>query len=428
MAIGMNRRGRDFWLGSSSFMFYRQTKYSLVVLTLVLMSTAIYISPPGYPQPGHVLVLLLIVPLMFNIGSMSLGLPEKLLLSFWSYSTGLNFIYWYLHRDLSFMVSTAHWTYGVLLFFALRQVFLSEPRLGLAMPWALLFMLPVLIGFGLFGGDDFYRDGRFFGTFSDPNQMSYWLLCLFVGCLWTPQRPSWLTPPVTFAVFLLICFLFVLSASRSAMLAAMVLLAAMVWWWTVLRHTKKFPHAVQPLTMLAPQHRRSDRLPYMKVVATFCAALLILLLIVFALYSLSHSVNEVIDELIERTQKHGLWWQLEIRGYFRLLEFPQYLLFGAGQGFDSRFAGSIDGDVIYEVHSSIVSPLFYYGIVGFGLLYTSFYLIARDRLVGWQWLLIAAPFAYGLFTYGLRTPVFWIMLASLYTIPVKSDAATRSSG
>jgi hypothetical protein len=97
-------------------------------------------------------------------------------------------------------------------------------------------------------------------------------------------------------------------------------------------------------------------------------------------------------------------------------KFPRYLIFGAGQGFDGRFMEPFDGNVIYEVHSSLIAPLFYYGIIGFGLLYTSFYLIARDRLVGWQWLVFAAPFVYGLFTYGLRTPIFWIMLASLYTI------------
>ena len=98
------------------------------------------------------------------------------------------------------------------------------------------------------------------------------------------------------------------------------------------------------------------------------------------------------------------------------LKLDTALLFGAVQGYDMRFKEVSVGGVYHEIHSSFASPLFYYGVIGFGLLYAAFYLLARDRLRGWQWLVFAAPFVYELTTYGLRTPVFWIMLASLYTI------------
>ena len=46
--------------------------------------------------------------------------------------------------------------------------------------------------------------------------------------------------------------------------------------------------------------------------------------------------------------------QLEVRGYLRIIQYPQYLFFGAGQGMDERF-DNING---YEVHSSFAGVLF----------------------------------------------------------------------
>lgn len=406
-------------------MFYKQTAYSFVLFTLVLVSTGLYIFPSGYPQPGHLLALLLIASLLFRLRAVVLGLPERLLLAFWVYATGVNLMYWFMHRDMSFIVSTVYWTYGLLLFFAARQAFLQQPRLGLALPWSLLLISIACLTIYVFGGAAFYFDGRLLGTFNDPNQMSYWLLCVFVSCLWVSQRPSWFSHKVAFVVFALICFLFVLSSSRSAMLAAFVLLAALVWWWLALVHLKTTPRvessSASAVSTPLADFNRSNRLPFLKVVMVFGGVALVLLAVLMLLYQFNGNFEEIIDQLIERSQKFGLWWQLEMRGYLRLVQFPQYLLFGAGQGLDGRFMAPIDGHVIYEVHSSIISPLFYYGIIGFGLLYASFYLMARDRLQGWQWLVFAAPFVYGLFTYGLRTPIFWIMLASLYTIPMNAD-------
>lgn len=409
-------------------MFYRSTSYPFVFLALVLTSTALYIFPPGYPQPGHVLALLLVIPLVFGLRTVILGLPEKLLLGFWVYVVGINLTYWVMHRDMTFIVSTVYWTYGLVLFFAMRQLFTQQPRLALGLPWALLIVSVACLATYAFGGNDFFFGGRLMGTFNDPNQMSYWLLCVFVACLLVHQKPAWFKPKIAVAMFVLIGLLIVLSSSRSAMLAAMVLLAAMVWWCLEIRHAKGVAYEEMPSTIACDtstsDHGKHHRLSFIKVIAVFGGLLVVLSLLLLVLYQINGGFAEILDDLFRRSQKVGILWQLQARGYMRLIEFPEYLLFGAGQGLDGRFMEPISGHVIYEVHSSIISPLFYYGVIGFGLLYTSFYLMARDRLEGWQWLVFAAPFVYGLFTYGLRTPVFWIMLASLYTIPLRSERVT----
>jgi hypothetical protein len=53
-------------------------------------------------------------------------------------------------------------------------------------------------------------------------------------------------------------------------------------------------------------------------------------------------------------------WQSEakLRGYFRPIDYPKYLIFGAGHGDEARFNSK------HEIHSSFLSIFFYYGVFG----------------------------------------------------------------
>jgi hypothetical protein len=99
-------------------------------------------------------------------------------------------------------------------------------------------------------------------------------------------------------------------------------------------------------------------------------------------------------------------WQIEAkkRGYLRPIDFPQYLLFGAGHGDEARFNSP------YEIHASFMGVFFYYGIFGLALFFGFLFQIFR-RLSLPEAVMLSAPFVYGLFTYGLRTPIFWVLMA-----------------
>jgi hypothetical protein len=147
------------------------------------------------------------------------------------------------------------------------------------------------------------------------------------------------------------------------------------------------------------------------------AVVLLATSLLLVLYLFAEPIQSAVHDFARRLGARSLISHLEMRGNLRPFEMPEYLLLGAGQGFDARFSTRS-----IEIHSSLVAPLFYYGVVGWCLFYGFIYTLARDRLNGWQWLVFAAPFVYGLFTYGLRTPVFWLLLATLYTLPKKSQA------
>ena len=106
--------------------------------------------------------------------------------------------------------------------------------------------------------------------------------------------------------------------------------------------------------------------------------------------------------------------QLEARGYLRVLQFPEYLLLGAGQGGEKRFSNYLGNH--YEIHSSDFSILFYYGIFGFFLFFKSIFNLFND-FNRKNMLLLIPIFTYGLFTYGLRAPYFWAFLGVLSVVP-----------
>jgi hypothetical protein len=299
-------------------------KRALVALTLILTSTAIYVFPAGYPQPGHVAAILLMIPLFLSLNSLKLELPERLLVGFWVCVCLVNIAYWLIHRDFSFVVSIVYWTYGLTLFFSVRQIMLANRGLGLALLWSLLIMLPVLLVLALFGGNDFYREDRFFGTFTDPNQMSYWILCSFIGSLLLQPKPRWLGPSAAVVVFGVICALFVLSSSRSAMLAAVVFLAGLVWWWLECAHSNRKQDALgvdSETRSVSELKAASEKLPVTRILLVFFGTVLLALVVLAVLYLSSDGVRAIIENLVERSQTYGLLWQLEVRGYMRLLEF-----------------------------------------------------------------------------------------------------------
>ena len=108
------------------------------------------------------------------------------------------------------------------------------------------------------------------------------------------------------------------------------------------------------------------------------------------------------------------------RGYERILNFPHYLVFGAGEGGLSRFG--IDGAL--ELHSTFGTILFSYGVVGLFL----FLNIIRFAIRGATFveiLVLLAPLAYSLTHHGFRFSTFWVFLVIFMV--VKENRVARNA-
>lgn len=373
-----------------------EKKFFMVLLTVVLVSTAIYVLPSGLPQPGHVLMIFLAIFSVRSAKSIEIGKPELLLLLYWLYTTSINIFYWFLYEDPGFLAASAHITYGVLLFFIFRQLFLSNPRLSGSLVWALLFVILVLMILAFSGNEQFYFKGRrLMGSFNDPNQMSYWLLLLFCGALLATHKPVWFKQSTALVIFAIIFLLFFMAGSRSALIASFVLFGALLAWCAA-----------------GSDEKYRSETGLIRLLGLGLCLLVLLLTCLFLLYQFVEPIQDAVYDLWRRIGGRSAMSHLEMRGYLRIFDWPENIIFGAGHGFEGRFSKQL-----HEIHSSLIGPLFYYGIIGFSLFYGFVYSLARQRLHGWQWLVYATPFVYGLFTYGLRTPVFWVMLAVLYSVP-----------
>ncbi|MDM7324886.1 MAG: hypothetical protein P3W93_007880 [Thermus sp.] len=103
---------------------------------------------------------------------------------------------------------------------------------------------------------------------------------------------------------------------------------------------------------------------------------------------------------------------VEERGYDRLWKFPEYLILGAGEGANERWAEKTT--FLGEIHSTLAGIIFYYGLLGTLLMLTFLANVWASLPRFWLRLLMLAPLLYSLGTYNLRNSMFWLGMAVLW--------------
>ena len=102
------------------------------------------------------------------------------------------------------------------------------------------------------------------------------------------------------------------------------------------------------------------------------------------------------------------------RGYHRLVEYPEYVLFGAAERGFWRFGQGHTS----EIHSTPATALFSYGVIGLTSFLAMLVLAGRRGEFGY-WMLIAAPLAYSMTHMGLRFTLFWLLIALIASVTVR---------
>jgi hypothetical protein len=111
---------------------------------------------------------------------------------------------------------------------------------------------------------------------------------------------------------------------------------------------------------------------------------------------------------------------LEGRNYDRIIKFPEYLIFGAGESRLDRF----DKNINLEIHSVFINILFSYGIIGF--LFFMFFIFKIIIKLNFNNLILF--FLFLLFTLPhnmLRWPLFWIITIIFYYYKKLSHEKTQ---
>ena len=103
---------------------------------------------------------------------------------------------------------------------------------------------------------------------------------------------------------------------------------------------------------------------------------------------------------------------IQERSYDRILEYPSYLFFGAGEGKYTRFTQDINSR--NEIHSTVANIIFSYGLIGLVLFLSLLYKLFKPFNL--NEIVLAFPiFFFSLFHMTLRSTFIWLFL-SLFII------------
>jgi len=353
---------------------------ALVTWAIYLLLIPLYIFPSGLPQPGDLLVLL-VIPLALQRWNGKLGRDTRgtvralLWFTLWVCAVDLTWMFamgsFAVSGADSFVLFPLYYIYNALIFLAALVLYRRHGDLFLRVTVfavTVTVYAQVLSSIALGSGG-----GRGTLFFNNPNQLGYYALLAATLIALTHRRLQ--LRLVTSSLTLVCCgVLAVVSASRAAAGGVAVLLVLMLF---------------------------SN--PKILVAACLAGAA-----VVSGVGPVADAIEASQDRVLNRSA-HSEASFFQERGYDRIWRNQQYLVLGAGEGGLSRF-----DDTAYvkgmEIHSSAGTILFSYGIVGALLcLVFTWRLIrgARARLV----ITLLPPLLYTGAHQGLRFTVLWVVLA-----------------
>jgi O-antigen ligase len=334
-----------------------------------------YVYPSGKPQPAD---FFLVVVMAVSLIVLWRKLPREpaLYLSlglFVGWVAVVNGTWFLLLDETGFVRSTLFYAYNamILLFviFAAAHDFARLQKftmLACLLAITIQFIDVTVVGEMAYGS-------RTLGTFNDPNQLGYWAL-LAVAC-YAVIRGDKGGNLLDLAVLLAGFYIVYTGLSRSATTAMLVLGALVVW------HTR-WEHRGQILGAGA---------------------------LILAASAVGTALFEPLRGLSKRLMNIDVG-EVGERGYERITEHPQYLIFGAGESAHWRFH-----ERAIELHSSLGTIFFCYGLVGLILFSWVLLTVFRPAARAHQ-LYLVPPMLYGIANMGVRFSLFWVFLGLVFGV------------
>ncbi len=348
---------------------------------LLVFTLPFYVSDSGRPQPSNAL-LILILPAALIGWNGRLGPRQKYmvaaLLLFVGWVWIVNYA-WLLIRGgklefAGFAMAPLYYTFNSLIMLSALVLAHRRGRLFVRTTLYAALLVTVLMVVAsptmLRGG---YRAELFF---NNPNQLGYWALLVATFVAISHRR---LALPLVWTVGgLLACsYLAVVSGSRASVGGIAILVMLLVF--------------------------SNPRVIVTAMIASI------------GLLALGGGPSSALDstgvQMLQRGDRGGTF--AEERNYTRIWEFKEYTILGAGEGDYQRFVP--EGHVANEIHSSLGTVFFCYGIVGAFLFLRLIFGVFRGVPLSTTTLLFPV-FSFAIAHQGLRFSLFWIVLAVFATL------------
>lgn len=365
-----------------------QDKFILLLFVLYFILKPFYFWSSGLPQVSDIVMALLIFLYVFNKRmTIQINSHSKELISvafiFVVYVLFANTIWMLLLSDsLSFITTSVFYIYNFLTVLITSALYYDykEKIIEITYGSSLVSVAVQMVIYLVSGG---FSGNRMTGGFNNPNQLGYYSLLTLAILLFTSQRIKMKIKWFVLGIFssAILCFS---SLSKAAMLSYI----GMLFFYLLSKNKSK------------------------NLKKSLIAIFLILAILIISIYIFNKDLiksNDLYNSVKYRINSIGKDNDdsLESRGYSRIIEYPEYWIFGAGEGEYTRFGGR---DM--ELHSTLGNVQISYGIVGLSL-FIGILLIALKKDKFRSWYIITFIMVYGLTHNGIRNSLFWMLLSLL---------------
>ncbi|WP_171942610.1 hypothetical protein [Streptococcus suis] len=327
---------------------------SEIIFLCFLLGKPFYFLNSGGIQPSDILLIFSFIAFLYeNNWRIPYDKKEKNYSIFLCCIILINLFYWGLYfisgNGWSFLLSTVYYLYNTIVILMCRQFFKGKRFIE-----SLLFIVKggIYLQFAFYGIDFFVplsfvdaSELRYIGTFNDPNQLGFFLLTsifiiiilnrllgrkenLFVHCLTLVLLFATSSTGIFLGFAFLYFFMFAISENKEKIIKQIVILVLAFFILFCLHFAGVFQFF----------DKIQDSFLYERVLQKF---------------GRGFTINQNQTELS----------LIQERGIDRIILYPEYLLFGAGEGYPQRFA--LSGISNLEIHSTLFGLLFYYGFLPF---------------------------------------------------------------
>ena len=334
-----------------------------------------YFFESGYPQVAHFLMLFISILVFLGYGFQSLDKKMLMLIKVFglllAYIIVVNLIWSLILKNMVvlnlnsiyYLFNFIVFTIFLLLYKKLQDRIILYTLYGIIV--GVLFQTVISLSYMDLSG---FRQTL---LFNNPNQLGYYaVICASIFFVISCHLK--IKTVYQYLFYLMIMYLAFLSLSKAALVSIAILMTVML--------KKKL------------------------------SIVLLLLVSLMIIYPIVNTYTPILTNVEKRIVNIGKTSDDNLvgRGYDRIINHPQYLLFGAGEGMHRRFQSKLSA----ELHSGPGTLLFAYGLIGLSLFMYLIYLILEPFRERYIYLIYLLPVIfYSLTHHNLRWSLFWIFVA-----------------
>lgn len=362
----------------------------LILWCLFVGLEPFYFVPSGLPQPGDVLVVV-IVPAVLSRWNGRLNRvvspPVRMLVNFTIWVSIINYgwalITWKFAEGKAYTIFPIYYFFNLAIFTSALVLFqrFGDLLLRLTINVILIDLVIQVIASLVFGVGR-SRSALFF---NNANQLGYYAL-VSATLVALVQKRLGISRLVATAALVACAYLSMISASRAALVGIAILFALLVF---------ENPRVILIACVLA-----------------------------VGLVTVGGPITQAIENVETRANRQSRLGFSEERGYNRLWNFKEYAIIGAGEGDVGRFTP--EGVQGLEIHSSFATVLFSYGLVGITLFVWFLARVMKGAPLR-ATLMLLPTFAHTMSHQGLRFTMLWVMFAIFVALKIRAPPSTPVS-